>query len=674
MSTEREIPSDDRYKYGPFPDGPSIRILTILPGEWDQKIEVRLRTVPFVPDSPDDIPEYQALSYVWGSEDHPVNITIFTYPQDHTKGDGNMSVTRNLECALRHLRYPDKSREMWIDALCIDQLNLAEKGPQVAMMGSIYQHAKSVVVWLGPEENDSDRAMEIVSFLGQQVHTTAHDAWIEPAPDAGGPNIGGTGPNGPADFEALVNLFSREWFRRLWVRQEIAIAQRNRWSAYVLCGKGREIPFGVFWDVWYSLTYQQGHQRNSPSPPRWARRFFSLQGFLDQHAYTRFELLHQDFFFSDCKNPRDRIYGVLSMLAPDQQKAVESLNPDYNKPVVEVFTDIVLRNLRHLRNCNILTQCRFRHEPPGGFWPTWVPDWTYQDESDRSRSCSFNASGPFTVKWSQPQPGILRIRGVSAGTVEHVFTHDLAAYPEPEDPDRAASIMRRMCQDLLAVTANKIPFEEFLQRLARVLCHYRHVDHLPAIGAKIRNEIILLRHLVSDDLPIWHDIENAGTTLTRWRSHLSGKQLVVTSQDLIALVPKTAVQGDEICVMFGCDLPMVLRPEKSKTTGRLQHLVVGPCCVAGAVFGELVLGPLPKGVRWTLSQNIYRNGQVSYVYKGILDLPDGDPRLEGVVAREALGKYQGEFQDDSWARIDVDDLDMEVLRARGVVVQDYDLA
>jgi len=40
---------------------------------------------------------------------------------------------------------------LWIDALSIDQSNDSEKGPQVAMMGAIYQLATRVIAWLGPE-------------------------------------------------------------------------------------------------------------------------------------------------------------------------------------------------------------------------------------------------------------------------------------------------------------------------------------------------------------------------------------------------------------------------------------------------------------------------------------------------------------------------------------------
>jgi FAD/FMN-containing dehydrogenase len=50
--------------------------------------------------------------------------------------------------ALRDLRYHEKDRVLWIDALCIDQNNNEERGEQVQQMGSIYSKAERVIIWL----------------------------------------------------------------------------------------------------------------------------------------------------------------------------------------------------------------------------------------------------------------------------------------------------------------------------------------------------------------------------------------------------------------------------------------------------------------------------------------------------------------------------------------------
>jgi len=43
----------------------------------------------------------------------------------------------------------DIPRYFWIDAVCINQSDLPERGSQVSMMDVIYRHATNVLVWLG---------------------------------------------------------------------------------------------------------------------------------------------------------------------------------------------------------------------------------------------------------------------------------------------------------------------------------------------------------------------------------------------------------------------------------------------------------------------------------------------------------------------------------------------
>ncbi|AEO71255.1 uncharacterized protein THITE_49961, partial [Thermothielavioides terrestris NRRL 8126] len=147
------------YKHEPLPDNERfIRLVSIQPGTAEADIVVYLVIAPFSAQYP---PRYEALSYVWGTTDHPETAyaTSLTSSGRWPPPSGTLSITRNLAVALRHLRRTDAPRVVWIDALCIDQANDAEKGPQVALMGEIYRRATRVVAWLGPEADGSDRAM-----------------------------------------------------------------------------------------------------------------------------------------------------------------------------------------------------------------------------------------------------------------------------------------------------------------------------------------------------------------------------------------------------------------------------------------------------------------------------------------------------------------------------------
>ena len=96
------------YVYSPLrASSEEIRLLTLLPGPFGTMVQCELYTTNLDKHSP---PCYEALSYAWGSEEDPVAIHL---------GDGSLSVTQNLGIALQHLRYPDRSRTLWIDAICL---------------------------------------------------------------------------------------------------------------------------------------------------------------------------------------------------------------------------------------------------------------------------------------------------------------------------------------------------------------------------------------------------------------------------------------------------------------------------------------------------------------------------------------------------------------------------
>jgi hypothetical protein len=127
-----------------------IRLVELLPGRYEDPIAVRL----FVTDRVSN-QSYAALSYVWGSRDADVSIAV----------DGkSFDVSANLAEALRCLRHEGSPRVIWIDAICINQSDDAEKSAQVAMMGDIYRNAADVLIFLGGEKDESDLVMEYLAL------------------------------------------------------------------------------------------------------------------------------------------------------------------------------------------------------------------------------------------------------------------------------------------------------------------------------------------------------------------------------------------------------------------------------------------------------------------------------------------------------------------------------
>ncbi|PVH84101.1 hypothetical protein DL98DRAFT_351462, partial [Cadophora sp. DSE1049] len=114
---------------------------------------------------------YEAISYCWESETKDRQIVL----------NGSLiDVPRNLEAMLQRLRtLPDTHSgiKFWIDALCIDQTNILEKGHQVKLMQTVYARAFSLVVWLGSASEQSDQAIEFIASITH--HTLREDKYSE---------------------------------------------------------------------------------------------------------------------------------------------------------------------------------------------------------------------------------------------------------------------------------------------------------------------------------------------------------------------------------------------------------------------------------------------------------------------------------------------------------------
>ncbi|KAF3484329.1 uncharacterized protein GIQ15_03653 [Arthroderma uncinatum] len=147
-----------RYQYSPIDSaGGEIRLLTICSGTFnaplDLRLDIRRRVLPQPgTGSPPTAPSFEALSYTWGAQSKPVNIQIGSCQE-------RLSVTPNLATALPFLRLSDRDRLVWIDAVCIDQSNLQERGVQVQLMAEIFRQAAQVVCWVGLESANSKLAI-----------------------------------------------------------------------------------------------------------------------------------------------------------------------------------------------------------------------------------------------------------------------------------------------------------------------------------------------------------------------------------------------------------------------------------------------------------------------------------------------------------------------------------
>jgi ankyrin repeat protein len=308
----------DQFKYDPIGlDGCSFRLLQLCFGK-EGPIECYLFDARL-----DSIIEYDALSYTWGSSIQPYEICV---------NNSTMPVTANLSQALRDLRYPDRDRLLWVDAICINQEDLKERGHQVEHMASIYKRAEQVIVWLGRPTLATDLVFRYMCQLEKLTIEHAYHDWkvtdqrwqdlwsaVKPLVDDDSTNWL------LQQRHAFESILSRPWFQRVWIIQEVANAR----SARIMCGTAT-VSAAVFAVTPLLLDVQpdphcQAILNIMPGPSR------------KYSWWTQDRTLHMlllKFRWSKASDPRDAIYALLGISS--DAYSTKYLVPNYELSVKEV--------------------------------------------------------------------------------------------------------------------------------------------------------------------------------------------------------------------------------------------------------------------------------------------------------------------------------------------------
>lgn len=154
---ETHVEASASTPYAPL--GPTnIRVVDVAPGFYDDPLCISIRTVDL-----NDQPRHVALSHVCNPTDGTIDaqslpepVEVFEYP------DLKLHLGPNLASAIRQLRAWNEVT-FWIDVMSINQVDVQERSQQVALMWKIYSFAKDVYIWLGPEQNDSGLALDMIT-------------------------------------------------------------------------------------------------------------------------------------------------------------------------------------------------------------------------------------------------------------------------------------------------------------------------------------------------------------------------------------------------------------------------------------------------------------------------------------------------------------------------------
>lgn len=298
---------------------------------------------------------------------------------------GNFRITRNLETALRALRKPKEARRLWIDAICINQMDKSEKTHQVRQMNKIYALAKRVIVWLGLADQDSTAVFRGQAIFKQEergyfwdsvsinlqktsrryvskeiLRQIAHDYRSALVRDSVSDalrrqEVRGTSltPQPPPDMSMVLlrnldNFLRRPWFKRIWVYPEVLLAPLDKYGnrlVTIVCGNSTiswphllELIYAIenfsyvdrsfHWEKYESITW---FRRSWYLPTRGSTIHSNLK-------LAEYCLRTADFEASD---PRDKIFALLH-LAQDTQTRIHQdpkLLPDYAKSWLDIMFD-----------------------------------------------------------------------------------------------------------------------------------------------------------------------------------------------------------------------------------------------------------------------------------------------------------------------------------------------
>lgn len=269
-----------------------------------------------------------------------------------------IQATHNLEIALRHLRYPDKARTIWIDALCIEQGSIQERDKQVAIMGIVCLKAQLVVAWVGAEDNNSAQALDTIKQMCRYVtvdwysgkRSLSHDC---PEEHLHWDNITVPLPFQNGELDPVLDLLRRPNLSRVWVRQEITLAS----NAVLVCGTDI-----VDWKVirtFSALMIRKSYFSIAFTHGRWQEFGMILGSFYRLCRYSAggltYSRLRRYSHGAECENQRDKTFAILFLLCPRHREI--GIQPDYSKPVVEVYTDVAVRVIAETRSLGLLDSC-----------------------------------------------------------------------------------------------------------------------------------------------------------------------------------------------------------------------------------------------------------------------------------------------------------------------------
>lgn len=570
------------YEYQPLPTADHIRRLILEPAPSNDPLVGSVETVAL------EHVSYEAISYVWGSDDENQFIII----------DGKqLPIAANLAGVLRQVRLRYKPRALWVDSICINQKDAQEKGQQVGMMGLIYKNSRRTLICLGLEPKYAQNATEardLVVEVNMMMRQTRH------LPEFTGdwncfPDLTADHPLlTDSRWTSWVRMVSRPWFFRGWVVQEAAMAPH----ALVLW-TGVEITWISVLQV-YFFVWRRALHLMPPPMFGWAISRAHIHTFVARKwpvAITLFSA-HERYMLENMTtlgllhvgrtmgltNPKDRIYAFMAL--PTSDNAMPSLKPDYTDQTthLDVYRDFAVKTLEKSSDLKLLSYVE--HDTTTLSDPrlsSWVPRWdsnvgTVHEIIDRSDSAmSLDTQDVQIISGGSA----LRVRAV----IFDVVVYDSDTVPTKttsasEIINHVATLWKNVIEQLAGLPNlyTSDPVLTFLWTLCRGSLTggdiWRMVMSVLAIAHRLRSE-------QSSDPAEPHrghgDAQHAAGVLRR---AASGRRFILLRRGYFGLAPLVTRVGDVCAIISGAYTPFILRKEPDSDQ---TYKIVGAAWVASKV-------------------------------------------------------------------------------------------
>ncbi|KAL6353859.1 hypothetical protein LRP88_12854 [Fusarium phalaenopsidis] len=548
-----------------------------------------------------DCPPYTALSYVWALPESEKEYII---------ASGNkVQISQTVENALRRLRFRQKPRWLWVDQLCINQIDETEKSHQVHQMHSIYSDADQVIAWLGTGNEKSDLICRLMRDTGRAIRQRDIEALKKLYGEDGSVDLA-------AAKEAFHSFSERRYWTRIWVLQEFAVGRRvavacgnwivkadlitaTLWAVDIIQRHSRKKPIEgldiirknhefVFESPLISYVYNLFTRRALFRPPSSDTQSSYADPLLKVVATSlTLEVDYNSVFSSD---PRDRVFALLN-LAGDKDHF--DTFPDYSMSIEEVYKEAARKMLLH-GDIDVLLYCQTPRKIKS--LPSWVPDWAMEVRHPCAQppwSTSFEASGGQTSTPTFPSEDLVTLEGIYIDTIKETG--------ESWDPNWLEGV------DKAAVASYVESIRGFCDRSPKI--------HVGREGAETSRIAILDGTLwfTSVPYPEWgtecaaavdellqppangDESKKIDTWYARTLLRLHTRRAFLTSTGYVGVGPLDTRVGDEVCVIIGGNATYIVRAEENDL-----HSLVGEAYVHGVMYGELLKGGFEQRKLYTL--------------------------------------------------------------------------